>query len=121
MLCSSELACGGIFDPRLEDHPGDLDDITPSMLVIKHKNDRDFMEFVWLFTVPVSQTKTETRKLLKTCGNNIFQADLSNDIAWALVKLMDNAKKWDRGTVGNKGSGGAKFHCLWKGWGVWLE
>jgi hypothetical protein len=99
-LALAELALGEIFDPGLEEHLGDLSDINPSMLIIKYKNDRDFMEFMWLFAVPVSWTKAEARELLKMCGNNIFQADLSDDIAWALVKLMDNAKKWDGRTVG---------------------
>jgi hypothetical protein len=86
------------------------------MLIIKYKNDRDFMEFVWLFAVPVSQTKAEARELLKTCGNNIFQADLSNDIAWALVKLMDDGKKWVGGTVGKKkGAGVHQFTVAGKG------
>ena len=90
--------------------------ITPNMLIIKYKNNKDFIEFVWLFAVPVSRTKAEARELLKTCGNNIFQADLSDDIAWALVKLMDNAGKWDGGTVGKKkGEGVHKFTVCGKG------
>jgi hypothetical protein len=87
------------------------------MLITKYKSDRDFMEFMWLFAVPVSRTKVEARELLKTCGNTIFQADLSDDIAWALVKLMDDGAKWVGRTVGKqKGSGGAPVHCCWKGW-----
>jgi hypothetical protein len=50
------------------------------------------MEFVWLFAVSVSLTKAEARELLKTCEKNIFQADLSDDLTWALVKLMDDGK-----------------------------
>ena len=92
--------------------------ITPVMLVIKYKNNKDFIEFVWLFAVPVSRTKAETRELLKSCGNNIFEADLSDDIAWALVKLMDNADKWNGGTVGKKkGEGVHKFTVCGKGGG----
>ena len=73
---------------------------------------------MWLCILPVSQTKVEVRELLNTCNNNIFHADLSNDIVWALVKLMDNANKWDGRTVGKKkGEWGAQVHCLWKGWG----
>ena len=63
-LALSELARGGIFNPGLEGHLGDLRDITPSMLIINYKNDSDFVEFVWLFAVPVSRTKAETRDLL---------------------------------------------------------
>ena len=92
------------------------------MLIVKYKNNKDFIEFLWMFAVPVSQTKAEVRELIKACGNNIFQADLSDDIAWALVKLMDNANKWDGGTVGKKGGRrGAQVHCFWKGWRFWLE
>ena len=92
--------------------------ITPNMLILKYKNDQDFMEFVWLFAVPVRRTKAETRELLKSCGNNIFEADLSDDIAWALVKLMDNASKWNGGTFGKKkGSGVHKFTVCGKGGG----
>ena len=46
---------------------GDLSDITQRMIIIKYRNNRDFMEFVWLFAVPVSQTKAEARELLKRC------------------------------------------------------
>ena len=97
--------------------------ITPVMLIIKYKNNKDFIEFVWLFAVPVSRTKAETRELLKSCGNNIFEADLSDDIAWALVKLMDNADKWNGGTVGKKkGEGVPKFTVYGKGEGfVWND
>jgi len=28
--------------------------ITLNMLIIKYKNNKDFIEFVWLFAVPVS-------------------------------------------------------------------
>ena len=42
------------------------------MFIVKYKNNKDFIEFVWLFTVPVSRTKAEARELLKACGNNIF-------------------------------------------------
>ena len=42
--------------------------ITPNMLIIKYKNNNDFIEFVWLFAVPVSRTKAEVKELLKACG-----------------------------------------------------
>ena len=58
--------------------------ITPNMLIIKYKNNKDFIEFVWLFAVLVSQTKVEARELLNTCGNNLFKGDLCDDIAWGL-------------------------------------
>ena len=73
---------------------------------------KDFIEFVWLFAVSVNWTKSEARKLLKTCGNNIFQADLSNDIAWTLVKLIDNVNKWDGGNVGEKRKHGVQKFIL---------
>ena len=70
--------------------------IAPNMLIIiKYKINTDFIEFVRLFSVPVSQTKAEIREILKKYGNNIFQADLGNDIVWALVKLTENGKQWD--------------------------
>ena len=53
--------------------------ITPNMLIIKYKNNKDFTEFVWLFAVPVIQTNAEARDPMKACGNSIFQTDLSND------------------------------------------
>ena len=69
---------------RAEEHLEDrgLNAITPSMLLLKYKLDRYFMEFVWRFSVPVSQTKAKVRELVKMCGNNIFQADLSNDLPY---------------------------------------
>jgi hypothetical protein len=114
-LVLAKLVHGGIFDPGLEEQLRDLSAITPSMFIIKHKNDRDFMEFVWLFAVPVSRTKAEARELLKTCGKNLFQADLSNDIVWALVKLMDNGKMGQGNCWKKEGNGGAPVHCGWKG------
>ena len=70
--------------------------IAPNMLIIiKYKINTDFIEFVRLFSVPVSQTKAEIREILRKCGNNIFQAALGNDIVWALVKLTENGKQWD--------------------------
>ena len=50
------------------------------MCIVKYKNDKDFLENVWLFAVPVSQIKADTRVPLKRCGNIIFWADLSDDI-----------------------------------------
>ena len=58
------------FFPGLDEHLGDLSMIGPNMLIIKYKNNKDFIEFVWLFTVPMSQTKADARELLKACGNN---------------------------------------------------
>ena len=52
----------------------------------------------------------------------IFQADLSDDIAWALVKLMDNVNKWDGGTVGKKeGRMGCTSSLCVERVGFWLE
>ena len=80
-LALAKLACGGLFDSGLNEDLGDLCAITPDMLITKYNNNEDFIECVWLFAVPVSQTKAEARELLTAYGNNIFQADLSDDIA----------------------------------------
>ena len=72
------------------------------MVLRKYTYDKYFMDLLWMSAVPVNQTKAEVRELRKACGNNIFQADLSNDIAWALVKLIDNVNKCDGGAVGKK-------------------
>ena len=45
-LALAEVARGGIFDPGLDEYLGDLSMITPNMLIIKYKNNKDFIEFV---------------------------------------------------------------------------
>ena len=62
--------------------------ITQNIVLLKYKYDKDFVDFVRMFVVPMNQTKAEARALVETCGNNIFQADIWDDIAWALVKLI---------------------------------
>ena len=65
---------------------------------------------MWLSVVPASQTKAEIRELLKMCENNIFQAGLSNDIAWALVKLTNSGESGTVELLETYGSGDAQVH-----------
>ena len=94
MPCPSQAGRGGIVDPGLDEHLGDLSVFVPNMVPLKQKYNKDFMKCVWVFDVPVSCTKTGTRELVKVCGQTVTQADLSDAIVWALVKLMDNRKSW---------------------------
>ena len=63
---------GGLVDPEVEEHLEDMSAIAPIMLLLKYTHDKDFMEFVWIFTVPVSWIKGEIMERVKTCGNNLL-------------------------------------------------
>ena len=80
--------------------------ITPNMLIVKYKNNKDFIEFVWLFAVPVSWTKAEARELLKSCENYIFEAGQAD----RQYRQVERGNCWK-----TEGRRGAQVHCLWKG------
>lgn len=64
----------------------------------------------------------ERRELLRMYGNSILKADLSDDSVWSLVKLMDDGKALNGGTIVKmKGPGVIKFTVCGKNVGFWVE
>ena len=87
----------GLFNPDISDKIdclANINTITPKYILDKWRCEMYFMEFVYLFALNVSYTDSEKKKLLAIYEKNIFKADISDDIAWALVKLLDNEDKW---------------------------
>ena len=52
------------------------------------------MNFVYKFAIMVSWTDNQREDIVKAYPTNIFLADLANNIAWVIVKMIDNQELW---------------------------
>ena len=68
--------------------------ISPQFLLDKWKGSTAFMDFIYRFAITVSWTDHQRVDLVKAHQDNIFLVDLANNIAWVVVKMIDNQYGW---------------------------
>ena len=86
-----------LFDPKIGNEIKNVDtmkNITPKLLLNKWKGGDNFMDVVYKFAIPASWTDNQRGDLVKAYPTNIFLADLADNIAWVIVKMIDNQEHW---------------------------
>ena len=86
-----------LFDPDIDDEIKSVDSmkhISPQLLLDKWKGSTPFVDFVYKFAITVILTDNQRVDLVNAHRDNIFMVDLADNIAWMIVKMIDNKDCW---------------------------